>query len=541
MELEIRREAGEKLTYNEKNNKFVYFAHSPKKADEIGLIRSRSARGPGGTQVWFTDEPFAALALWDVADDTARNKLSRLKSEFDKSYSTESPGDFPCPEGKQYMPYQRAGIQFGVDRGNCLIGDEPGLGKTVEAVGIANTLDARRILVVCPASIRLNWIREINSWSTLGNVRSRAILSGRDRLEEGFNYTVVSYELAKSERFHEYFCNDYFDLLILDEAHYLKTNTSQRTRSVFGGGRGRFQNFRLADAAERIIALTGTPLPNRPRECYTLARGLDWESINWLSYEKFCNRYNPSASFWSGRRWEAVGRLPELRARLRCNFMIRRHKSDVLLDLPDKRYEMSYIEPNGEIREILKREKLIDFDPDHIFNPKIEMNGEAIATLRREMGVAKIPRVVEHVKYILDILEIPKIVLFAHHRDVLNTLMNELSRYHPVLRMGGMGTSRQQAAIDMFVGNPDCRIFMGQLDTMEGADGLQHMTQYVIFAEPAWTPGRNEQCVDRLHRFGQHGNVIAQFLIAEGSMDEKVLHAVLGKAQVIHRTLDGDL
>lgn len=540
MEIEIRREPGERLSYNEKNGKFVYFAHNPKKADEIGLIKSRAATGPQGTQVWFTDEPFAALALWDVADDTARNRLSRLKQEFDKSYATESSRDFPCPEGKQYMPYQRAGIQFGVDRGNCLIGDEPGLGKTVEAVGIANTLDARRVLVVCPASIRLNWLREIDSWSTLRDVRSRAILSGRDSLEES-NYTVISYELAKSEKFHEHFCNDYFDLLILDEAHYLKTTTSQRTRAVFGGGRGRFQNLKLIDAAERVIALTGTPLPNRPRECYTLARGLDWESINWLSYERFCNRYNPSSNFWSGRRWEAVGRLPELRNRLRCNFMIRRHKSDVLLDLPDKRYEMSYIEENGAIKDVLKREKLIDFDPDHIFNPKIEMNGEAISTLRREMGMAKIPRVLEHIKFLLDVMEIPKIVVFAHHRDVLGTLMEELSGYHPVLRMGGIGTGRQQAAIDKFVKDPDCRIFMGQLDTMEGADGLQHMTQYVVFAEPAWTPGRNEQCVDRLHRFGQHGNVIAQFLIAEGSMDEKVLHAVLGKAQVIHKTLDGDL
>ena len=529
------------MTHNPTTGDYVYFAHDPKKANDIGLTLSNTAKGPQGQSVFFTSEPFAALALWDIADDKARERLSRLKSEFDKSYATTSIKEFPCPEGKQFMPYQRAGIQFAMDRGNCLIGDEPGLGKTIEAVGIANAMDARRVLVVCPASIRLNWLREINVWSTLENVRSRAILSGSDSVEEDAHYTVISYELAKSEKFHEYFCNDYFDLLILDEAHYLKTLTSQRTRAVFGGGRGRFQNLRLLDAAERVIALTGTPLPNRPRECYTLARGMDWESIDWLSYEKFCNRYNPSASWWSGRRWEATGRLPELRNRLRCNFMIRRHKSDVLLDLPDKRYEMSYIEENGAIRDVLRQERLIDFDPNFIFNPKLELNGVAIATLRREMGMAKIPRVLEHVKYLLDILELPKIVLFAHHRDVLHTLMEELSEYNSVLRIGGIGTIRQQAAIDKFVKDPDCRIFMGQLDTMEGADGLQEVAQYVVFAEPAWTPGRNEQCVDRLHRYGQHGNVIAQFLIAEDSMDEKVLHAVLGKAQTIHKTLDGDI
>lgn len=538
--LEIRREPDELMTFNEKNKNFVYYAHDPKKATEIGLTKSRTAYGSKGQSVYYTDNVFAALPLWDVSDDKARSRLERLKAEFDKSYATESVHQYPCPDGLSYMPYQRAGIQFAMERGNCLFGDEPGLGKTVEALGVANALDARRVLVVCPASIRLNWIREINTWSTIKNVRARAILNGRARLDEPANYYVISYELAKSEKFHEFFCNEEFDLIILDEAHYLKTIESQRTRAIFGGGRGRFQHLKLTDATDRIVALTGTPLPNRPRECYTLARGLDWSSIDWLSYDKFCRRYNPSSNFWSGRRWEMVGRLPELRSRLRCGFMIRRHKEDVLLDLPDKRYEMTYVEPDGAIREVLAKEKLIDFDPDEAFDPKVLVDG-AISTVRREMGIAKIPRALEHIKFMLDVMEIDKVVVFCHHRDVMTGIMDGLQNYHPVMRIGGQSAIVQQAAIDQFVQNEECRVFMGSMDTMEGADGLQHVSQYAIFVEPAWHPRGNEQCIDRLHRYGQHGNVIGQFLVVEGSLDEKVLHAVVGKAHNIHKTLDGDL
>jgi SWI/SNF-related matrix-associated actin-dependent regulator 1 of chromatin subfamily A len=287
-----------------------------------------------------------------------------------------------------------------------------------------------------------------------------------------------------------------------------------------------------------MIAMTGTPLPNRPREAYTLARGLNWEAVDYLSKDGFMDRFNPSVRLQQGHNLEVRGRLPELNARLRCNMMVRRRKKDVLPQLPDKRYEMTYIEPNGAIRDVLAREALIDFDPMDLFNSDFTLDGTPISTLRREMGEAIVPRVVEYIQYMMDVVEHPKLIVFAHHRSVISELMDQLSKYNPVVQIGGMTDSAKDKSKFDFMLNPACRIFIGQLDTMEGVDGLQSVCGDVVFAEPAWTPGRNEQCVDRAHRIGQHDNVVAHFLLVEGSFNEKVLNVVLDKSVDIYESLD---
>jgi hypothetical protein len=116
--------------------------------------------------------------------------------------------------------------------------------------------------------------------------------------------------------------------------------------------------------------------------------------------------------------------------------------------------------------------------------------------------------------------------------------MESLSRYNPVVQQGGMSDAAKEKVKDTFVNNPDCRLYIGQLDTMEGVDGLQSVCSDVVFCEPAWNPGRNEQCVDRVHRIGQHDNCVAHFLLVEGSFNEKVLGTVLEKAEDIHHTID---
>jgi SWI/SNF-related matrix-associated actin-dependent regulator 1 of chromatin subfamily A len=145
-------------------------------------------------------------------------------------------------------------------------------------------------------------------------------------------------------------------------------------------------------------------------------------------------------------------------------------------------------------------------------------------------------------KMLLDIEEIPKVVLFCHHRSVMDALNEQLKDYGVVMVRGGIGPKRQQNAIDQFVENPAIRVFMGQLDAAGfGIDGLQGVCSRAVIAEPAWTPGTNEQAIDRLHRIGQHENVIATFLVVEGSLDEYVLASVLDKAQIIHSSLDRSL
>jgi SWI/SNF-related matrix-associated actin-dependent regulator 1 of chromatin subfamily A len=325
-----------------------------------------------------------------------------------------------------------------------------------------------------------------------------------------------------------------WDLLIIDESHFLKSEYAKRTQAILGPGR----NGGLISKAKKVVALTGTPLPNRPRECFTIARALCHEAIDWVSFDEFSYRYNPAGYVGAFHVVETKGRLPELQARLRCNFMIRRLKKEVLQDLPEKTYEFTYVEPNGAIKRALAKEKMIDFDVADLTDPFADIWGQ-IATVRREMGEAKVPRVIEHIKYLLDIVELEKVVIFSHHRSVMDGIRDGLSEYGVAEVRGGLSPKRKQESVDSFVENPETRIWSGQLDAAGfGIDGLQKVCSHAVIAEPAWTEGTNEQCIARLDRYLQKFSVLAQFVIVEGSFDERVLGAVLPKAKTTHATLD---
>jgi len=219
--------------------------------------------------------------------------------------------------------------------------------------------------------------------------------------------------------------------------------------------------------------------------------------------------------------------------------MIRRLKKDVIKELPDKQYEFAYIEPNGAIAEVIRKERMLDFDPIRdLKNPGAPIWG-MISTIRREMGEAKMPRAIEHLKYLLDIEEVDKVVVFSHHRSVMDGIKRALEDYGIVEWRGGMSDGAKEHSKEQFQTNPNVRVFSGQLEAAGfGLDGLQNVASRVVFVEPAWVPGTNDQAVDRLHRIGQQFPVIAQFLVVEGSLDERVLGTVLDKAFTINEVLD---
>jgi SWI/SNF-related matrix-associated actin-dependent regulator 1 of chromatin subfamily A len=539
------------LTYNKATHDYVVFSDDEKKAKEIGLTLSTNSHGPNGEKVWSTKIPYAAMPYWEEADARAKERLAPLRKDYENSWRTTWDGpSFPHPstapngDPLDFMPYQNAGIDYGIQHEDVLIGDEPGLGKTGQAIGIANQLQMERVLVICPANIRLNWKKEIHKWSTMPNPRTYPIIKATNGVSPSANFTMVSYELARNEHLHKALCELKWDMIVIDEAHYLKEKSAQRTHAVFGGGRKHiYSKSVLVDQAEKVVALTGTPLPNRPRECFTIANALCPESIDWMTFDEFAFRFNPS-----GREFnqftnavynrEEKGRLPELNARLRSNFMIRRHKKDVLKDLPDKRYELTYIEPTGAIADIIARERMLDFSIDDLSDPFAQIWGQ-ISTIRREMGEAKLPRAIEHIRYLLDVVELPKVLVFFHHREVMDRFRAEMAKYGVVEMRGGMTANAKQKSIDDFISDPTKRIFSGQMDSAGvGIDGLQGVCAHCVVVEAAWVPGVNEQAIDRLHRKGQHGNVVAQFLVVEGSLDERILAAILEKSETIHESID---
>ncbi|MDD5719965.1 MAG: SNF2-related protein, partial [Candidatus Krumholzibacteria bacterium] len=250
----------------------------------------------------------------------------------------ESP--LPVPAGLEYLPYQAEGIEFALGRRNTLIADEMGLGKTIQALGVINALDIRRVLIVCPASLRINWAREARKW--LCRRREICIVNEKNTVLAGAEIVICNYDRVWD--YWDRLAAVHWDLLIGDEAHYLKNPKSQRAKASLGGmiktALGNKRKRGIAASAARLRLLTGTPILNKPIELYPLLKALDRERWGqaWLWY---ATRYCAATRQRVGRDkevWDTSGasNLDELQRILRGTVMIRRRKMDVLKDLPPK-------------------------------------------------------------------------------------------------------------------------------------------------------------------------------------------------------------
>lgn len=494
--------------------------------------------------VLFTHEDYAAVPFWEHCTPAAQAQLLSLHEDIEASWASDSQGHILCPGDQELWPYQKAGVEYAMRQKNTLIGDQPGLGKTPQAICLANEMRARRVLVVCPANIRLQWAKMIRRWSTMDwPYHVYPIIQGKNGVHPEAAWTIVSYDLARSPSIWAALAEGRYDLLIIDEAHYLKTIDTHRTRAVFGGGTA--VDIRpLVTRVGATLALTGTPLPNRPREAYTLARGLCFDSIDFASEEAFRLKFNPSLRGVTedGRVYtdERTGRHGELQSRLRANFMVRREKHGprgVLpqLKLPD--YDLVYVEETGAVKAALKAESMLDIDLEHLPGPADPIMGQ-IATARRLMGVAIAPLAAEYVEMLLDGGE-DKIVLFAHHIEVLDILEERLKRYGTVRIDGRTSAANKQARVNKFIQDPRTCVCLGNLQSMgTGTDGLQEVATHGVLAEPDWVHGTNQQAVDRLDRGGQTGKVQIDLLVAPNSLSERVLAQAIDKGTTVHKALD---
>lgn len=507
--------------------------------DNHGLDMSMPRSTPDAALL-FTREPYAAVAFYHCATPAAVAQLAGLQARIDASWSKDSKRHIDVPADQELSPFQVAGVDYALNRSDALIGDQPGLGKTMQAIAISNEIQAKRTLVLCPANIRLQWCERIRAWSTLRYPYTvYPILHGRRGVHPTAEWTVVSYDLARTEAIWKALAKGSYDHLILDEAHYLKSVDARRTRTVFGGGYHPLAES-LSERARRTTALTGTPLPNRPREAYTLSRGLCFDSIDWLSEDEFSERFNPSVQRETpdGKIYidERSGRHAELQARLRANFMVRRLKRDVLPQLKLPVLDIVHVETTGPVAAALKAERLLDIDPENLDGLDMQVMGQ-VSTVRRMMGVAIAPLAADYVQMLLEGGE-EKIVVFAWHHEVLDILMKKLARYSPLRIDGSTPPSRKPLIVAAF-GRSGSRLLIGNLLSLgTGTDGLQEFCQRGVAAEADWVAGNNTQAIDRLDRMGQTGQVLFDFLVAQGSYSEHVLGSALRKHKITHSALD---
>lgn len=434
-------------------------------------------------------------------------------------------GPFP---GQNYLPYQQAGIEFMVERPNVLLADPPGLGKTIEIAGTLNQLRSPRVLIVCPASLRLNWIQELQKWLSYAP-ESLEVVSVDSVWRKG----VFSRLVATS-----------FDFMAVDEAQYIKEMDSKRSMACAA----------LAAKSKRVVLMTGTPVKNRPRDAFHLLHILAPDIFP--DYRQFALRY--CASFLQEVRafdkkrnryitkkvWNDNGssNLEELNDILRSTIMLRRSKEDALPQLPRKRRQL--IEVEGAAKEV-KAEKTAweavcaSVGYEEALRQMEVGAGIAfteMASKRKTVALSKIPFVVEHVSNLLDSGE--KVILFAHHRDVISGLSDGLKDYSPVTYVGGMNEKQKDEAKRRFMEDDACRVFIGNIQAA-GTGLTLTVSSTVVFAEMSYCPSDMEQCEDRACRIGQTAaSVLVQHIVLAGSLDVTMGQKLLEKQKIADIILD---
>lgn len=421
---------------------------------------------------------------------------------------------------KTLKPFQQKGSDFLASRRFALLADEPGLGKTVQAIQAVETVKAERILVVCPASVRLNWRQEI-----------------RECGAEGLFWDVISYEGAVKRATGPLPDLVEYDVVILDECHMAKSPQAARSRAVYGNKTG------LVRPAKRVWGLSGTPVLNRPRELWTMLKVLAAERIKpYDSYDRFAHRF--CGAFFDGYTLNDRGasHLDDLAERLK-GFMLRRTKAEVWPELPKKiisRIPLSV--SRGALFEIEEAERALG-DREAYLSSVMENYSQLgdQAHLLRVTGEAKIGAAVSFTKDLAETAE-GKIVVFAKHRSVVAGLIGGLGVENCVGYVGGMSDREKQGVIDRFVSDPQCRYFVGNIQAAgTGINGLQKVSNDVVFAELSWVPGEMGQAIDRVDRMGKgfEGPVNAYLLYVPSTLEDAMLNVHDAKNRIVERLMGG--
>jgi SWI/SNF-related matrix-associated actin-dependent regulator 1 of chromatin subfamily A len=522
--------------------------------EERFILKGAGFRWNPDARIWWTDKPAVALKVANAFDPSAKEAAQEAERHIEASKKTDHDIAIPCPEGLAYLPFQRAGIAYALERQSTLIADEMGLGKTIQALGVVNTDNTiKRILIICPASLRLNWKRESEKW--LMREFTIQIVEGRGSVPMNGDIIIINYDVIQYHR--KLIDLVEWDLLIADEAHYLKNAKTKRTRAIIGKWDRKEENRIPAIKSRRRLLLTGTPIVNRPVELWTLVSYLlPGTFSNFFSYAKrYCNATN-------GRfGWDFTGaiNLDELQDTLRSSCMVRRLKKDVLTDLPPKRRQIIEIPQEEEVSCVKAENKIseqwegrlndlqarlelaeaADAGTESIMRSIQEAQKMAfteMAKARHDTAVTKIPYCADH---IIEAVESSgSVVCFAHHHDVIDGLRAALNRagVSSVELTGETAMTDRQAAVDAFQ-EGRAQVFIGSISAA-GVGLTLTRSSHVVFCELPWTPSELSQAEDRCHRIGQKGNVLVQHIVMENSIDQRMAQALVSKQEVIDKALD---
>ncbi len=478
---------------------------------------------------WLLEPLDAFVALHGVAvTPSAAEALTRLRAEaaeaaeaIRRSRATEAD---PIPQaaavlGGELEPFQWAAVRYALDVRRTFLADEQGLGKTVEALAAIEADGAFPAVVICPASLKLNWERETQRWLPH---RTVAVIEGRVPVPPRAEIVILNYEVVAAHR--EALSRTRPRALVIDESHYCKNPQAQRTRAV----------RRLAEGMERDalrLALTGTPVLNHADELISQLRVL-----------------GRLEDFGSGARFKQQfrGSLTEERLHwhLRRRCFVRRRKSEVLPQLPAKRQVVVPVALDNTREYRLAEDDVIAWLREQPLDLS-ELNAKIAATLRaqRLAQLGTLQRLAARGKlhaaltWIHDFLASGEpLVVFARHVEVQQAV---LERFPDAGHLVGRdSTKAREASVRAFQREDGPQLLV--CATRVAAQGITlTRASNVAFLELEWTPAMHDQAEDRCHRIGQHDAVTAWYLLAAGTIDETMARLIARKRGLVAAVTDG--
>lgn len=468
-------------------------------------------------------------------------------------------------------PYQREGIAYGLDKKRLIIGDEPGLGKTLQSIGIVDTADAYPCLVICPSSLKINWQREFEKFTD----KKALVLDNSTRttwpylLKMGmFHVAVVNYESlrkffvwdikgGKSFRLKDVvFCPQIkmFRSIIIDESHRVKDPSAQQ--AIFTKG--------LSVGKEWIILLSGTPVVNRPADLISQLSIMGRLVSDFGGRSAFLQRYGGG----DGKRENKPRRfarteeekiqqqierekeeeekrprnLGELSARLYGTCMIRREKAKVLSQLPDKTRIDLYVEISNSAEYNLAASDLASYLQAYTqctdWEIRRKMRMEALVRFMTLRQLATLGKVAQAVDFIRTFLENgKKLIVFCSLHEVVDQLLKSFPK--AVTVTGRDTAANKQASVDAFQNNPDVQLIICSIKAA-GVGLTLTASSNVAFIELAWTYADCCQCEDRAHRIGQKDNVTCYYLLGRGTIDQTVYSLIHRKKSIAAEIMNAD-
>jgi SWI/SNF-related matrix-associated actin-dependent regulator 1 of chromatin subfamily A len=486
-------------------------------------------------EVWV--EPDALTLLQEI-----REQHARAAGLVALSGATDAPLHI-AGLGGELKPFQRAGVSYLLARRRAFLADEQGLGKTIEALAAVEAARAYPAVVVCPASLKLNWLRELEHWlpqrstcalsgNGAGAVRRDAEVTAADLDAPATDddvptadITVVNYDIVAA-RLHE-LCALQPRALVLDESHYCKNAAAKRTQAV----------QRLSAVVPRdglVLALSGTPVTNRPAELISQLRILG-------RLEEF----GSGARF--GQRFRGADAHLRLHWHLRARCFVRRLKADVLPQLPAKTRAIVPVELDNEAEYRLAEHDLVAWLRSQPLDLR-ELDAKVAAALRAERLVrcnalkllAARGKLAAALAWIHDFCSSgERLVVFAGHREVQRAV---LARFPAALHiLGEDSAAARDAALQTFQAreaSAENQLIVCSIEVAGHGLTLTRSSN-VAFLELAWTPAKHDQAEDRCHRIGQQDAVNAYYLLAAGSIDETISALLERKRAVIGAVTDG--